>query len=114
MWSGIIDDFQFYNKSLSEEEVKKLFGNNSIIENSLVGHWTFDGTIKDTSSNNNGGKMITIISSMVFAPDGRLFFSEKNTGNIMIMKNDSVVEAPFVTISDHLCQLGTRTARINH
>ena len=37
---------------------------------------------------------------MVFAPDGRLFFTEKNSGNIRIMKDDNVLAKPFVTISN--------------
>ncbi|MFQ5941832.1 MAG: PQQ-dependent sugar dehydrogenase [Nitrososphaerales archaeon] len=41
-----------------------------------------------------------LIVSMAFAPDGRLFFTEKNTGNVRIMKDDKVLETPFVAISN--------------
>ncbi len=41
-----------------------------------------------------------IIASMAFAPDGRLFFTEKNTGTVGIMKDDKVLETPFVKISN--------------
>ena len=42
----------------------------------------------------------SIIPSMVFAPDGRLFFTEKSTGAIRIMKDDKIIETPFVRISN--------------
>jgi glucose/arabinose dehydrogenase len=102
-WAGIIDDIRFYNRSLSDNEAKQLFGsgmNNSVLD-SLIGHWKLNGDLNDTSGNNNHGKMFTPIGSMVFSPDGRLFFTEKNTGRIMIMENDSILEEPFVTITDH-------------
>ena len=38
---------------------------------------------------------------MAFAPDGRLFFDEKNTGKIRIMKDDKVLSTPFATVSDY-------------
>jgi glucose/arabinose dehydrogenase len=103
-WSGIIDDLRLYNKSLSENQIKEILANNPNIDNnndSLIGHWSFDGTTGDVSNHNNDGRLTTMISSMAFAPDGRLFFSEKNTGKIRIMKNNQVLDTPFVTISDH-------------
>jgi len=39
-----------------------------------------------------------LLASMAFAPDGRLFFTEKNTGDVRIMKDDKVLEIPFVSI----------------
>ncbi len=42
----------------------------------------------------------TLIPSMVFTPDGRLFFTEKSTGAIRIMKDDKVLETPFVKITN--------------
>jgi hypothetical protein len=100
-WSGVIDDFQLYNISLSNTQIKDLFNNKLHINNSLIGMWNFDGSLQDSSGNNNNGRLVTLISSMAFAPDGRLFFSEKNTGNIRIMKNDKVLSTPFVTISNY-------------
>ena len=38
---------------------------------------------------------------MVFAPDGRLFFSEKDTGMINIMENEKVNPKPFAVIDDY-------------
>ena len=104
LWSGIIDDFRFYNRSLSDSQIKELIYDNNDDANSnksLIGHWSFNDDVKDVSGNNHHGRLMTIISSMVFAPDGRLFFSEKNTGNIMVMKNDKVLDKPFVSLSDH-------------
>ena len=104
MWSGIIDDFQYYNKSLAENEVKDIFYNRTASGNlipSLVGHWTFDGTLDDISGYDNHGTMITLLGSMVFTPDGRLLFTEKNTGKIMVMKDNKVLEEPFAEISDY-------------
>jgi len=40
------------------------------------------------------------IVSMVFSDDGRLFFTEKETGNIRILKDDKVLATPFAHISD--------------
>ncbi|TMI54844.1 PQQ-dependent sugar dehydrogenase, partial [Candidatus Bathyarchaeota archaeon] len=38
--------------------------------------------------------------SLEFAPDGRIFFNEKNTGNIrIIQQNGTLLSTPFATIS---------------
>ncbi len=37
--------------------------------------------------------------SFRFAPDGRIFFNEKNTGNIRIIQGGSVLVAPFATLA---------------
>jgi glucose/arabinose dehydrogenase len=101
-WSGIIDDVNFYNKTLTENEVKETFFNNSTnaTSASLIGHWTFDSHTNDISGNNNHGTTTNIIGSMAFTPDGRLLFTEKNTGNIRIMMKDKILEKPFATIFD--------------
>jgi glucose/arabinose dehydrogenase len=41
-----------------------------------------------------------LIVSMAFAPDGRLFFTEKNSGNVRIIQDDKVLETPFVSLSN--------------
>ena len=101
-WSGVIYDLRFYNKSINEHEVRGIFSNDSsgILQNNLVGHWTFDGNLNDTSGNNNNGILNSLITSIAFAPDGRLFFTEKNTGKIKIIKDDRVLPTPFAIISD--------------
>jgi glucose/arabinose dehydrogenase len=48
----------------------------------------------------NHGKMLTPLGSMAFAPDERLFYTEKNTGVIRIMKDDKILQKPFAAISD--------------
>jgi glucose/arabinose dehydrogenase len=62
---------------------------------------TFDGTLNDTSRYNNDGTEVTLIGGMTFAPDGRLFFTEKNTGKIRIMKDNQVFDTPFAIVSDY-------------
>jgi len=61
-WGGYIDDVRIYNRALSAEEVKRLYGlgattkvaqtitSNPTLEDGLVGHWTFDGEDVDWSS----------------------------------------------------------------
>ena len=104
--SAIVHDLRFYDRALTDNEVKDAFLNSSSSTkvsstlNHLIGHWKFDGSLTDTSGNNNDGTLYTLVASMVFAPDGRLFFTEKNSGNIRIMKDDKVFAKPFVTISD--------------
>lgn len=102
-WSGIIDDFLLYNRTLTVEEIKEIALSNSAGSalDGLVLHLTFDDNISDRSGNNNHGRMFTPIASMAYTPDGRLFFTEKNTGQIRIMKDNNVLQKPFATISDH-------------
>jgi glucose/arabinose dehydrogenase len=117
LWTGSVDDLQIYNKALTEKEVRQTYAihnknyllndsnsnsnnNDSSIINYLIGYWMFDGNLNDSTKNNKAGFVDTLIASMVFAPDGRLFFTEKNTGNIRIMKNNQVLDTPFVTVTD--------------
>ena len=44
--------------------------------------------------------MLTYLTSMVSAPDGRLFISEKNTGQIKIMEDEELLQRPFIMIND--------------
>jgi glucose/arabinose dehydrogenase len=66
----------------------------------LIGHWTFDNTLEDSSPIKNTGQMFTLLASMVTAPDGRTFISEKNTGKIAIMKDEKILEKPFAILND--------------
>jgi glucose/arabinose dehydrogenase len=104
-WSGDLDDLQIYNTVLSIDEIrdliKSLNSTTSITSKNLIGHWPFNGNLDDKSGNDYHGQEYTLISSMVFAPDGRLFFSEKDTGNVKIMKDGNVNSKPFVRISDY-------------
>jgi glucose/arabinose dehydrogenase/plastocyanin len=102
MWSGIIDQFRFYNRAINESEVKEIFFDDSpsTVSDGLVGYWTFENSLNDISGKNKGN-LDSIITSMAFTPDGRLFFDEKNTGKIRIMKDDRVLSAPFAVLSDY-------------
>jgi glucose/arabinose dehydrogenase len=103
-WSGVIDDVRYYNRALTENEVIDLFRNSpddTTAVGELAGYWNFNGDTLDHSGRGNNGGFFTLISSMAFTPDGRLFFSEKNTGKIRIMKDNKVLPTPFVQIYDH-------------
>jgi parallel beta-helix repeat protein len=105
-WSGIIDEVSLYNSPLSSDEIAELAGRSEVsvaiggIQDKLAAHWTFDRDVRDASGNGNDGSLSTLLSSMVFAPDGRLFFAEKNTGNIRIMQDDAILPEPFAFLSD--------------
>lgn len=100
-WTGRIDDLMYYDRAVSAEEVHEIFNDNNIEADGLIGFWKFDGNLRDISGNKHHGKERTLISSMAFAPDGRLFFSEKDTGHIKVMKDNKVDPTPFVTINDY-------------
>jgi hypothetical protein len=73
-FDGQIDDVRIYNRALSAEEVKRLYGlgatthtnvtlkTNPTLETGLVGHWTFDGkdmisNVADVSGQGNHGAL---------------------------------------------------------
>jgi len=102
-WQGGIDELRIYDRALTENEISEIFKSEVPVDisNGLVGYWAFNGNTNDISGNNNNGFAYgTLIVSMAFAPDGRLFFTEKNTGKIKVMKDGMVLETPFVKISD--------------
>src|SRR5205823_13350844 len=66
-----------------------------------IGPWIFSRAQSSPSS-----PVTTILTglsfpvSLRFAPDGRIFFNEKNTGNIrIIQQNGTLLSTPFATIS---------------
>jgi glucose/arabinose dehydrogenase len=98
-WSGIIDELRMYGRPLPEDEIKQLF-DMADVPLSLTGHWKFEGDTKDVFQRNDG-TTITMLTSMVFAPDGRLFFTEKNTGAIRIMTaQHKILDNPFADVDD--------------
>lgn len=98
-WSGIIDELRMYDRTLGEDEIKQLF-DMSDVPLGLIGYWKFEGDTKDVLQRNDG-TTITMLTSMVFAPDGRLFFTEKNTGAIRIMTPEhNIVDKPFASVDD--------------
>jgi len=101
-WSGIIDDLRIYGRAVTSEEVEEVYGNPDILDKiPLIAYWTFDGQFIDSSGNNNTGYESTLLASMAFTPDDRLFYSEKNTGLVRIMKDEKVLEEPFARIDDY-------------
>ena len=99
--SGTFDEFRFYNYSLKSQEIGKINSHSDdTLDKGLVGYWKFDGNLKDYSLFKNDMFYNTPISSMAFAPDGRLFYTEKNSGNIRIMINNTVLAKPFASIPD--------------
>lgn len=100
-----IGDIQYYNYAIADTKVRNTTdayaqGANApqAGEGAPAGHWMFEGDLKDSSSNQNGAFLNTMIASMAFSPDGRLFFTEKNSGNIRIMKDDVIEDRPFASI----------------
>lgn len=98
-WSGVMDDLRMYDRPLGEQEVGQLYSM-SDVSPGLIGHWKFDGDTEDALGQ-NGGTSTTMLTSMVFAPDGRIFFTEKNTGAIRVMTAEGeVLDAPFAGVED--------------
>ena len=98
-WSGIIDDVQIYDRALEPEEVSQIHKATDELDG-IIGHWTFD---KDTSDalGDHHGSSTTIITSMAFSPDGRLFISEKNTGEVRVMSPEfRLQDEPFAHVDD--------------
>jgi glucose/arabinose dehydrogenase len=105
-WSGIIDEVALYNRPLSSDEISMLASQSEPVlsvsgdQTRLVTHWSFDRNVDDQSGHGNDGNLSTLLSSMVFAPDGRMFFAEKNTGYIRIMQDDKILPEPFAFLPD--------------
>ncbi len=99
--NGAVDEFYLYSRALQPDEIKSIYNNSNIPhDSSLVLYYPFDGDIKDHSGTGIDAIKPTLIASMAFAPDGSLFFTEKDTGNIRIMKNEKVIDEPFYHVSD--------------
>ena len=98
-WSGIIDELRMYDRTLGEDEINQLF-DMADVPFGLIGHWKFEGDTRDVFQRNDG-TTITMLTSMVFTPDGRLFFTEKNTGAIRIMTPEhKILDNPFASVDD--------------
>jgi glucose/arabinose dehydrogenase len=97
--SGIVDDVRLYNRTLSDNELRQVY-NMAPIPEGMVGHWKLDGNADDALGR-NGGTTKTLLGGMAFAPDGRLFFTEKNTGEIRVMTPDrKILDRPFAEVQD--------------
>jgi glucose/arabinose dehydrogenase len=117
-FTGIVDDIRLFNSTMSGDEIKQLYlemegnrsttttttnnnNNSSFVNKDLVGHWSFDNTLDDLSIYKNDAKMFTLIASLATTPDDRIFISEKNTGQIKIMKDGKLLEKPFAVLNDY-------------
>jgi glucose/arabinose dehydrogenase len=106
-WTGLIDELRFYDRAISENENQKLtdYGtyaqSRAANDEGLSGYWSFDQGLIDNSGNRNDGKIILLATSMVFSPDGKLFYSVRDAGEIKIAKPiTTVLEEPFVRLQD--------------
>jgi glucose/arabinose dehydrogenase len=93
--TAAFDDFKLYSRSLSESEI--LLRNSEL---DLVGYWKFDGDLSDSTKQGNDAYLNTMLGHMAFSSDGRLFSTEKNSGNIRIIQDEKFVLEPFATIPD--------------
>jgi len=106
-WTGLIDELRIYDRAVSEKEVQKLTDYSTYTQSratndkGLTGYWPFDEGLMDKSGNGNDGKINLLATSMVFSPDGRLFYSVRDAGEIKIAKPISaVLKEPFVRLQD--------------
>ncbi len=106
-WNGAIDEIRLYNRAISEDELQNLSDYSKYLQSSrspsndkgLIAYLPFDGRTQDSSGNQHEGKIVLPTVSMVFSPDGRLFFSVRDSGEIRIMKQDGTVfDEPFVSL----------------
>ena len=98
-----IDEIRYYNHAFSPEELVSITSTTDAgsLNQGLVGYWKFDGDIKDYAGFDNNGFYNTLLSNMVFTPDGRLFYTEKNSGKIRILDTmNKLLLQPFVLLSD--------------
>ena len=109
VWNGAIDEVRLYSKAISEDEIqglanygKYLQSSGSPVDEGIVGYWPFDnGLLIDKSENHNDGKIVLPSTNMVYSPDGRLFYSVRDIGEIRIMnKNGTFISQPFVRLED--------------
>ena len=91
--TGTFDNFRLYNRTLSDSEI--VLGNS---DSGLVGHWKFDRNLNDSTVQKNDAFYNTMLAHMAFSHDGRLFYTEKNSGNIRIIQNNKLIADPFATI----------------
>lgn len=117
-FDGLIDEVRIYNRGLSATEVARLYqsgavklnassadlDNGSMLANSLVGHWTFDGpdtgtTITDRSDQNNHGYFV-----------GGPTSSAKVIGKLGQALNFVRANSTSVDIASDLMASGDRTA----
>jgi putative endonuclease len=111
-FNGKIDDVRIYNRTLSTDEIKRLYNqtqskvnsstSGSSIDKGLVGHWTFDGPdisgtrAKDSSGNNNHG---TITGTTKVQGKLGQALSFNGTSDYIGMGNAGYIPAGTLTLS---------------
>ncbi len=106
-WNGAIDEIRLYNRAISRDELQNLSDYSKYLQSSrspsndkgLIAYLPFDEGTQDNSGNHNVGNIVLPSASMVFSPDGRLFFSVRDAGEVRIMKQDGTVfDEPFARL----------------
>lgn len=99
--SVTLDELRYYDYPIPDYRIANIDSNQQAVDAGLIGYWKFDGDMEDSSGKNNDAFYNTLVSSMIFSPDGRLFYAEKNSGNIrIVLSNGTLVAEPFATLSD--------------
>lgn len=95
--AGGIYGLRIFNRSLTSAELHSIYNNtfSSSQSGDLIGYWPFNGNLSDVSDNHNDAIQRSQAVSMAFAPDGRMFFTEKRTGEIRILENGTILPKPF-------------------
>jgi glucose/arabinose dehydrogenase len=96
--SVTLDEARYYTRALGAEEVSSA---HSTVAAGLVSQWKFDGDLKDATDNHFDASYKSLVAGMVFTPDGRLLFTEKNSGLIRVLDaNGKLVDRPFAIFTD--------------
>lgn len=97
-WSGVIDELHMYDRDrvLGDDQIKQLY-DLSDISFGLTGSWKFEGDTRDFLQKHDG-TTVAMLTSMVFAPDGRPFLLKKTTEAIRIMTPENVHTANTANI----------------
>lgn len=95
--AGAIYGLRIFDGSLTPAEVRTIYDNtfSSSQSSELTGYWPFNGNLSDVSANHNDAIQRSQAVSMTIAPDGRMFFTEKRTGEIRILENGTLLPKPF-------------------
>ncbi len=118
-WNGAIDEIRLYDRAISEDELQNLSDYSKYFQllrspsndMGLIAYLPFDEGMQDLSGNQHKGKIVLPTVSMAFSPDGRLFFSVRDAGEIRIMRQDGTVfDDPFVRLPSS----NTKTPQMIH
>lgn len=106
-WTGIMDELRLYDRVISENEIQKLADYSTYSQSrgandkGLTGYWPFDEGLNDKSVKGNDGNLNLLATSMAFSPDGKLFYSVRDAGEIKIARPSStVLKEPFIRLQD--------------